>query len=173
MNTLFLFTFMSMFYSKGGVGKCTSCPPCMVCDQLIGCVYDNFTPCVTGTKKGVCLYGTCNTAIASLVKSKPPVCKTYSFNTILVQGVSKTTATLINDINGLSCTQVGNIFESVCIKGICTPYTIAIDKLGRPSGCNGLPDGFMCDTNAVFTDGETCINQKCVMPTNPQSLCTL
>ena len=160
--------------SKGGAGKCAVCPSCMVCDPLIGCMYDNFSPC-TGTSnlKGYCINGSCNTTIGNTVLSKPAVCKTYKLTRVVTNGVVKFTTTLVNDINGLSCTTVGAALESVCVKGTCTPYTLGIDKFGNPTGCSGLPDGFMCDTNQVFTDGEKCINQKCVMPSDLQSLCLL
>lgn len=163
---------VSVVYGKGGV-KCSSCPPCMICDQFIGCTYDNFSPCLNNNLKGFCVNGACNTTIGSLVLSKPPMCKTYTFSRVIVNNVSKITTTLVNDINGLSCTKPGALFESACIKGVCTPYTIGVDRLGNPSGCVGLPNGFLCDTNGVLTDGEKCINQKCVMPGNANTLCLL
>ena len=165
-----IIVFFNVVFSKGGAPKCTSCPSCMICNPLIGCTYDNFLPCTTGVNniKGYCVNGSCNTTIGAFINlQKPPICKTYKFT----RNVTKISANLANDLNGLSCTKFGAILESVCIKGTCTPYTIAIDLTGNPTGCNGLPDGFMCDTNMLFTDGEKCINQKCVMPTDPISLC--
>lgn len=157
---------------KGGV-KCITCPPCMICDPLVGCTYDNFAKCTSNKLSGYCINGSCNTTIGNLKILKPPVCKTYSIVNNSVNGINKTIVKTIDDINGLSCTKVGAILESVCIKGVCTPYTLGVDRLGQPTGCVGLPDGFLCDTNMVFTDGEKCVNQKCVMPDNPQNLCLL
>lgn len=160
-------------YAKGGTPKCTTCPSCMVCDPLIGCTYDNFSQCTNNNWKGFCVNGFCNTTIGNIPLVKPPACKTYRFTRVMVNGTAKIATAMVNDINGLSCTKLGAILESVCIKGVCTPYTLGIDRLGQPTGCQGLPDGFLCDTNMVFTDGERCVNQKCVMPDNPQSLCTM
>lgn len=167
---------INLVFSKGGAGKCTTCPSCMICDPLIGCIYDNFTPCTSGTNniKGYCLNGNCNTTIGAFSNlPKPPICKTYKFTRTVINGTTKLSASLINNFNGLSCTKPGAILESICIKGACTPYVIAIDLLGNPTGCNGLPDGFLCDTNTIFTDGEKCINQKCIMPIEPEILCLL
>jgi hypothetical protein len=169
--------FINIVFAKGGAPKCATCPSCMICDPLIGCTYDNFSPCVTSgvnNIKGYCLNGNCNTTIGAFSNlPKPPICKTYKFTRTVVNGTSKLSVNLINNFNGLSCTKPGAILESVCIKGSCTPYVIAIDLLGNPTGCNGLPDGFLCDTNMIFTDGEKCINQKCVMPNEPDTSCLL
>ena len=165
---------LEVVVAKGGVGKCVTCPSCMICDALIGCTYDNFSPCTVGVNNtnGYCVNGGCNTTIGAFVNlPKPPICKTYKFTRTVVNGTARMSASVANDINGLSCTKPGAILESICMKGGCTPYTLAIDKTGNPTGCNGLPDGFLCDTNMVFTDGEKCVNQKCVMPTEPNSLC--
>lgn len=142
----------------------------MICDSLIGCVYDNFSNCINTNKKGLCLNGVCNTTIVSAVLSKPPLCKTYKFSLDVQKRV---VSTLVNDINGISCTKPGALLESVCYNGICTPYVNGVDKVGQLTGCRGLPDGFMCDTNFVFTDGEKCINQMCIMPENAASMCVL
>jgi hypothetical protein len=137
-------------------------------------VYDNFSPCTTpGKVKGLCLYGTCNTTIANVVKTKPPVCKSYAFKSSVVNGTKKISAVLVDEINGVSCTKLGAAIESVCIKGACTPYVLAVDKLGGATGCKSFPNGFMCDTNAVFTDGEECINGTCTIPENSYSFCKL
>jgi hypothetical protein len=156
--------------AKGGV-KCSTCPMCMICDQLVGCVYDNFLPCLTVTnKKGYCVNGNCNTVLAKINNlPKPPICKTYKFTTTVVNGTQKLSYTIVNDINGISCTKIGALLESVCMNGKCTPYAKAISIFGDPTGCNGLPNGFLCDTNFVFTDGEKCMNGKCVMPDIPLS----
>lgn len=173
MFSILFFILLSEVLSKGGAPKCISCPSCMICDPLIGCTYDNFSPCTNIDKKGYCVNGFCNTTIVNSVPFKPPVCKTFKFTRTVVNGTSKITTSLANNINGLSCTQLGAILESVCIKGVCTPYTLGIDRLGQPTGCRGLPNGFMCDTNFVFTDGEKCMNETCVMPSDPLSLCPL
>jgi len=161
---------LEVVIAKGGI-KCSTCPPCMICDQLVGCVYDNFSQCLTtNNKKGYCLNGGCNTTIAKVGKLiKPPICNTYKFTSTVVNGTEKMTYTTVPDINGVSCTKLGALLESVCINGKCTPYAKAISIFGDPTGCNGLPDGFLCDTNFVFTDGEKCINGVCVMPENPNS----
>ncbi len=173
LNLLF-FVLFSFFVDARGGSKCLTCPSCMVCDPLIGCVYDNFTHCLDNKINGYCINGYCNTTIGRMSLKKPPVCKSYKIvNMTLASGGTKLSARLINDINGLSCTQVGAIMESACINGVCTPYTLGIDKVGQPTGCQGLPDGFMCDTNGVFTDGEKCLSQKCVMPSNAPSFCKL
>lgn len=172
-NFLFGIFFLSGYVFARGGNKCILCPSCMVCDPLVGCVYDNFSKCTVNKVKGYCTNGSCNTTIGVLSITKPAVCKTYKFTNVTVNGVDTLKRTTVDDINGLSCTTPGALLESVCIKGTCTPYTLAIDKLGKPTGCNGMPDGFMCDTNAVLTDGEVCMNQKCVMPENPQLLCRL
>ena len=172
-SLLIIFINISSILTKGGAPKCIVCPPCMICDAFIGCTYDNFTPCTNNNLKGFCVNGSCNTTIGNIQLSKPQTCKTYKFSTIFVNGTRKISTSIVNDINGLSCTKPGAILESVCMKGSCTPYTLGIDKLGNPTGCKGLPDGFMCDTNFVFTDGEKCINEKCVMPDNTNALCLL
>lgn len=164
---------ISGVFTKGGTPKCVVCPPCMVCDQFIGCVYNNFTPCLVNNAKGYCINGGCNTTIGNLTLTKPPICKTYKISKVVVNNTTKYTTSTVNDINGLSCTQPGAILESVCMKGTCTPYTLGIDRLGNPTGCRGFPDGFLCDTNFVFTDGEKCINQNCVIPENSNTLCVL
>lgn len=173
MKLFLTLPFLITILAKGGAPKCTSCPNCMTCDPLIGCIYDNFLPCTNNNLKGFCLNGLCNITIGNIQLTKPPVCKTYSFSRISINGTIKIATTVVNNINGLSCTKPGAILESVCIKGTCTPYTLGIDLFGNPTGCQGLPNGFMCDTNSVFTDGEYCFNQKCVMPENSQSLCIL
>ena len=173
------FIMLAMMYllkvviAKGGV-KCSTCPPCMLCDQLVGCVYDNFSPCLAlGNKKGYCLNGICDVKLGQIAKlPKPPICNTYKFNTTLVNGKPKISYTTVSGINGISCTKVGAILESVCMNGKCTPYVNAITIFGDATGCMGLPDGFLCDTNFVFTDGEKCINERCVMPDVPNS-CTI
>jgi hypothetical protein len=173
---IMMLVFVEVVFAKGGAGKCVTCPTCMICDPLIGCIYDNFTPCIVGVNntKGYCVNGGCNTTIGAFVNlPKPPICKTYKFTRTIINGTSKMSVSLASDLNGLSCTKVGAILESVCIKGTCTPYVIAIDLTGNPTGCNGLPNGFLCDTNMLFTDGEKCINQKCVMPTESNVLCPL
>lgn len=169
----FFMLFLSSFVFARGGNKCLTCPSCMVCDPLVGCVYDNFTPCLTNKVKGLCFNGVCNTTISNVVKSKPPVCKTYAFKTTLINGTHKLSSALVDEINGLSCTKLGALLESVCIKGACTPYVLAIDKFGGATGCKGLPNGFMCDTNSVFTDGEQCSNGTCTMPENGFSFCKL
>ena len=75
--------FINIVFAKGGAPKCATCPSCMICDPLIGCTYDNFSPCVTSgvnNIKGYCLNGNCNTTIGAFSNlPKPPICKTYKF----------------------------------------------------------------------------------------------
>jgi hypothetical protein len=168
--TCLMMSFLELVVAKDGV-KCSTCPPCMICDQFVGCVYDNFSQCLAvGNKKGFCLNGVCDIKLAKVGNLvKPPICNTYKFKSTIIKGVEKITYTTIPGINGIDCTKPGAILEAVCINGVCTPYVPAVTIFGDATGCIGLPDGFLCDTNDIFTDGEKCIKGKCVMPDIPNS----
>jgi hypothetical protein len=163
---------VSSVYAKGGVvgiggggGKCSLCPPCMVCNPLVGCQYSNFVSCVTPTnKKGTCLNGVCDTTIPTPPPSPSP-CKTYV--------LTNTVPTLVNKINGIDCTPFGSLMKYMCYHGVCTPFVDGLDKLGNNVGCKLIKDGTFCDTNGVLTDGETCMKDVCTMPPNAYNLCPM
>lgn len=150
---------------RGGAPKCSTCPSCMKCNPLIGCVFDNYQSCVTpdGKFKGTCFRGICDTKLK--VPSIPPICKVWHCNI-------KNNCTLGNEVSGIDCTPTGSLVNYACFSGKCKPFVDGLDKLGNNVGCQFFIQGTLCDTNGVLTDGEICVNGLCVYPpAGPQCIC--
>lgn len=135
------------------------CPSCTRCDPKKGTctVARDFVTCTKGGNSGVCFAGTCNTQLSLPAVKASNRCQTYSCP---VSG----TCNLITAPDGTDCTPTNAIeWESVCLKGVCQRIWLGVteDFPMQNTGCVGRPNGVLCDTNHVYTDGETCQNGVC------------
>jgi hypothetical protein len=109
---------------------------------------------------GVCFAGTCNTQLSLPVTKASNRCQTYSCP---ASGVCN----LITAPDGTDCTPVSSTgWESVCLQGVCQRIWLGLgeEMPYQNTGCVGRPNGVTCDTNHVYTDGETCQNGVCTFP---------
>lgn len=135
------------------------CPACTKCDNKKGTctIARDFVTCTKTGVAGVCFAGTCNTQL-----SLPGVanrCQTYRCP---VSGVCN----LITAPDGSDCTPLNVEYESVCMSGVCQRVWLGVGEAipHQNTGCVGKLNGAICDTNHVFTDGETCQNGVCRFP---------
>lgn len=138
------------------------CPACTRCDPKEGtCTLPrDFVTCSKGGLAGVCFAGTCNTQLSLPVTKASNRCQTYSCP---ASGVCN----LITAPDGTDCTPVSSTgWESVCLQGVCQRIWLGVgeDMPFQNTGCVGKPNGATCDTNHVYTDGETCQNGVCRFP---------
>ena len=138
------------------------CPACTRCDSKKGTctVPRDFVTCTKGAQAGVCFAGTCNTQISLPLTKATTRCQTYSCP-------PSGTCNLITAPDGTDCTPVTSTgWESVCFQGTCQRIWLGVteEMPYQNTGCVGRPNGAICDTNHVFTDGETCQNGVCVFP---------
>lgn len=133
------------------------CPSCTKCDPKKGeCIEPrDFVLCSKRGVSGVCFAGTCNTELT--ISTVPlPKCKTYRCP---VSGE----CTLVDAPDGSDCTPLNVEYESVCLGGVCNRVWLGL-RDGFPmqnTGCRNKPNGAVCDTNHVLTDGETCQDGIC------------
>lgn len=138
------------------------CPSCTKCDPKKGTcsLPRDFVTCTKNALPGVCFAGTCNAQLTLPLVKASNKCQTY---TCPVSGE----CTLITAPDGFDCTPTGVEYTSSCISGVCQRLYDAFVLEGFPlknTGCNGKPDGSLCDTNHVVTDGEKCIGGICKYP---------
>jgi hypothetical protein len=137
------------------------CPSCTKCDPKKGTCTEprDFVSCTTkGAVRvpGVCFAGPCNPQI-SLPVGKIGKCQTYSCP---VNGI----CSIVSQPDGSDCTPLNVAYESVCMQGVCKRVWLGLGEEFplQNIGCVGKPNGEVCDTNHVLTDGETCQNNVCV-----------
>lgn len=156
----FYYLFMSLFFVEVFSQACPlRCPSCTRCDPKKGtCTLPrDFVTCTRGGVAGVCFAGTCNTQLS--IPSAPGRCQTYRCP---VSGQ----CTLITAPDGSDCTPNNVEYESVCLNGVCNRVWLGVTDTFpmKNNGCVGKPNGAVCDTNHVLTDGETCQNGVCRFP---------
>jgi hypothetical protein len=69
--------------------------------------------------------------------------------------------------DGTDCTPTNALeWESICISGTCSRIFLGVGEEFplQNIGCLGKPNGALCDTNHVYTDGEKCVNGVCRFP---------
>lgn len=138
------------------------CPSCTKCDPRKGTCSEprDFVTCTRLSAPGVCFAGICNTQLTLPVIKVSNKCETY---TCPQSGVCK----VVTAPDGFDCTPANVEYTSVCLSGVCQRVWEALILEGFPlknTGCNGRPDGAVCDTNHVITDGERCIGGVCKFP---------
>jgi len=162
-NFMNLFGFLIFSFFTTILAQCPArCPSCTKCDARgRGCIEPrDFVTCTKSGVSGVCFAGTCNTQITLPTVKASNRCQTYSCP---VSG----TCTLINAPDGTDCTPSNAIdYEAVCIAGACKRIWLGVGEEFPllNIGCVGRPNGDLCDTNEVFTDGEQCVNSVCKFP---------
>ena len=133
------------------------CPSCTKCDSKRGTCTEprDFVLCSKGGVSGVCFAGMCNTGL-SVTTVPVPRCKTYRCP---VSGE----CTLVSAPDGTDCTPNNVAYESVCLNGLCNRVWLGLGEEFplKNNGCVGKPDGSVCDTNHVLTDGESCQGGVC------------
>lgn len=137
------------------------CPACTKCDPKKGrcSIARDFVSCTKNTVPGVCFAGTCSTQISLPLVKASNKCQTYSCP---ASGV----CSLITAQDGTDCTPANVIYESICLSGVCQRVWLGLggEMPYQNTGCIGKPNGAVCDTNELFTDGETCQNNVCRFP---------
>lgn len=140
------------------------CPSCTRCDPKKGeCILPrDFLTCTKGGAPGVCFAGTCNTQI-SLPTNAPVTlgrCQDYRCPQTGV-------CNLVTKADGGDCTpNSATTYESICLGGVCQRIWLGLteDFPMKNTGCRGKPNGAVCDTNHIYTDGETCVDGVCKFP---------
>lgn len=138
------------------------CPACTRCDEKKGTctVPRDFVTCSKSNVPGVCFAGTCNTQISLPASKASNKCQTYSCP-------QTGTCSLITAPDGTDCTPTNALeWESICISGTCSRIFLGVGEEFplQNIGCLGKPNGALCDTNHVYTDGEKCVNGVCRFP---------
>ena len=156
----FYYFFFTMFISTIMAQTCpVRCPSCTRCDPKKGaCIVPrDFVTCTKGGVAGVCFAGTCNTKLT--IPAAPGRCQTYRCP---VSGQ----CSLITAPDGSDCTPANVAYESICLGGTCNRVRLGVTDAFpmQNTGCVGKPNGAVCDTNHVFTDGETCQGGVCQFP---------
>jgi hypothetical protein len=157
----FYYFFFTMFISSIMAQTCpVRCPACTMCDPKKGtCIVPrDFVRCTKSGVAGVCFAGTCNTKL-SIPVSPVPKCQTY-------RCPASGQCSLITAPDGSDCTPNNVEYESVCLSGTCNRVWLGVTDVFpmQNTGCVGKPNGAVCDTNHVFTDGETCQGGVCQFP---------
>jgi hypothetical protein len=157
----FFTTLISLFFIKGVLSQVScpaKCPACTKCDPKKGtCILArDFVTCTKGTVPGVCFAGGCSTQLSLPLVKATNKCQTYSCP---ASGVCN----LITSPDGSDCTPINVAYESICLKGVCQRIWLGLGETipFQNVGCVGKPNGAVCDTNHVYTDGETCQNNVC------------
>jgi len=155
---ILLFSISGVFSKEVCPLKCPSCTMCSIKKGTCSLPRD-FVSCTKAGVAGICYAGTCNTKLSLPGPVTTNKCQTYNCPT-------SGTCTLITAPDGTNCAPLNVLvaFESVCLKGVCQRILPGVTDLMpfRNIGCTGMPDGTVCDTNNVFTDGETCQNGICM-----------
>jgi hypothetical protein len=156
----FYYLILMMFSSVFAQSCPLRCPSCTMCDPKKGTcsLPRDFVLCSKGGVSGVCFAGSCNTGLT--VSTVPvPKCMTYRCP---VSGACN----LITAPDGTDCTPLNVGYESVCLGGVCNRVWLGVTDVFpmKNNGCVGKPDGSVCDTNHVLTDGETCQGGVCKFP---------
>ena len=138
------------------------CPSCTKCDAKKGTCTEprDFVTCTNKNVPGVCFAGVCNTQISLPTARTTNRCQTYSCP-------PSGTCNLITAPDGTDCTPLSAVeYESVCLAGTCQRIWLGVTEAFpmMNTGCRGKPNGAVCDTNHVLTDGETCVNGVCRFP---------
>jgi hypothetical protein len=137
------------------------CPSCTRCDEKKGTctVPRDFVTCTRNSVAGVCFAGICNTQLSLPVIRASNKCQTY---TCPPQGECQ----LITAVDGSDCTPNNVLYESACFNGVCKRIWLGVTEEFPMMniGCVGKPDGSVCDTNHLLTDGETCQGGVCKFP---------
>lgn len=156
---------ISLFFASGVLSQATCplrCPACTKCDPKKGTctVARDFVACTRNTVPGVCFAGTCNTQLSLPVTKASNRCQTY---TCPVSGICN----LVTAPDGSDCTPTSaTTYDSICLQGTCQRIWLGLgeEMPFQNIGCVGKPNGAVCDTNHVYTDGETCQNGVCRFP---------
>ena len=164
---LFANAFVSFFFLCALVNSQSCplrCPSCTRCDPKKGeCILPrDFVTCTKKGVPGVCFAGTCNTQI-SFPPNAPAVlgrCQDYRCPQTGV-------CNLVTKPDGGDCTpNSATNYESICLSGVCQRLWMGVteDFPMMNTGCRGKPNGAVCDTNHIYTDGETCVDGVCKFP---------
>lgn len=144
---------------NGKTKLCAStCPDCVQCDTKKGICSLPLTGnvCVINSLNGFCSSnGIC---VASISGQTTPLQKCQT-NFCTQDG----TCSIVYLNDGSDCTTPSSAFHSFCVNNGCKLFIEALTKTlpAYNIGCNGLPDGILCDTNLNVMDGETCQNGIC------------
>lgn len=137
------------------------CPSCTKCDPKKGTCTEarDFVTCTRNSVSGVCFAGMCNTKLKLSVSLASNRCQTYRCP---VAGVCN----VITAPDGTDCTPLNVAYESVCLSGTCQRVWLGLgeEMPFQNTGCVGKPNGAVCDTNHILSDGETCQNGVCRFP---------
>ena len=156
---LFLLSFLGGVLGQSCPLKC---PSCTKCDPRKGTcsLPRDFVSCTKSGVSGLCFAGMCNTQLTLPVTKAINRCQTYTCPTT---GECK----LITAPDGFDCTPLNVEYTSACMSGVCQRLWEGIVLEGFPlknTGCVGKPDGALCDTNHLLTDGEKCSAGVCKFP---------
>lgn len=136
------------------------CPSCTRCDAKKGTcsLARDFVTCTTKGVAGVCFAGGCNTKI-SIASTTIGKCQTYNCP-------PSGPCSLVSKPDGSDCTPLNVEYESICLGGICNRVWLGLGETFpyQNIGCKNKPNGAVCDTNHVLTDGETCVDGICKFP---------
>lgn len=156
------FALITIFFGSIFSQSCPlRCPSCTKCNPKKGTCTEarDFVTCTKSGVTGVCFAGMCNTKLKLPVSLSSNRCQTYRCP---VSGVCN----LITVPDGTDCTPLNVAYESVCFSGTCQRVWLGLgeEMPFQNIGCVGKPNGAVCDTNHVLSDGETCQNGVCKFP---------